>query len=84
MANHRILERRRYLRHEYLSEREKHLEGKSMEYKLKQGDIRRAFTYLESGAVLLVTTSECKKKQRNDDLVADGHGLFATDRYIHR
>ena len=31
-----------------------------MEHKLKQGDIRRAFTYLESGAVLLVTTSDGK------------------------
>ena len=31
-----------------------------MEHKLKQGDIRRAFTYLESGAVLLVTTNDGK------------------------
>ena len=31
-----------------------------MEYELKQGRIQRAFTYLESGAVLLVTTNDGK------------------------
>ena len=32
-----------------------------MDTEMKKGDIRRAFTYLESGAVLLVTTNDGKK-----------------------